>query len=187
MESNKNKTARKWIIAASVAIPAVVALLFGVKIPGVDLSFLPKIYASINGLTAVLLIFALIAIKRGNKILHENIIKTCMGLSIAFLGLYVAYHMTSDSTVYGDVNKDGVRSVEEAALVARTLTIYTFILLTHILLSVIIIPFVLFTYLHAWEGNFIKHKKLARIAWPMWFYVAITGVVVYLMISPYYA
>lgn len=186
MESNKNKTARKWIIAASVAIPVVVAVLFGVKIPGIDLSFLPKIYAGINGVTAILLFLALIAIKSGNKKMHEGLIKSCMVLSILFLGLYVAYHMTSDSTVYGDLDGDGVRSVYEASMVSKTLWIYTFILITHILLSIIIIPFVLFTYLHAWEGNFTKHKKLARIAWPMWFYVALTGVIVFLMISPYY-
>ena len=167
-------------------IPLAVAILFGVKIPGVDLSFLPSIYAPINGATAILLVVALIAIKKGNKSLHENIIKTCMGLSVMFLLLYVAYHMTSDTTTFGDVNGDGKRSPEELANVGSTLYIYFFILASHILLSIIIIPFVLFTYLHAWEGNFEKHKKLARIAWPMWFYVAVTGVVVYFMISPYY-
>lgn len=186
MESN-NKNIRKWIIALSIVIPLAVAILFGVKIPGVDLSFLPSIYAPINGATAILLVVALIAIKKGNKSLHENIIKTCMGLSIMFLLLYVAYHMTSDTTTFGDVNGDGKRSPEELANVGSTLYIYFFILASHILLSIIIIPFVLFTYLHAWEGNFEKHKKLARIAWPMWFYVAVTGVVVYFMISPYYA
>ena len=185
MESN-NKNIRKWIIALSIVIPLAVAILFGVKIPGVDLSFLPSIYAPINGATAILLVVALIAIKKGNKSLHENIIKTCMGLSIMFLLLYVAYHMTSDTTTFGDVNGDGKRSPEELANVGSTLYIYFFILASHILLSIIIIPFVLFTYLHAWEGNFEKHKKLARIAWPMWFYVAVTGVVVYFMISPYY-
>lgn len=187
MELNKKTGIRKWIIALSIIIPVAVAVLFGVKIPGVDLSFLPSIYATINGITAVLLVGALVAIKNGKRGLHEGFIKICMGLSVLFLLLYVAYHMTSDSAVFGDLNGDGKRSPEELANIGSTLYVYFFILASHILLSIIIIPFVLFTYLHAWEGNFEKHKKLAKIAWPMWFYVAVTGVVVYFMISPYYA
>ncbi len=187
MELNKKSGMRKWIIALSVIIPLAVALLFIVKIPGYDFSFLPSIYAGINGATAIVLIFALVAIKKSNRSLHENLIKACLVLSVLFLVLYVLYHMTSDSTIYGDVNGDGIRSIEEAGLVSSTLGIYAFILVSHILLSIIIIPFVLFTYLHAWEGNFEKHKKLGKIAWPMWFYVAVTGVIVYFMISPYYS
>ena len=186
MELNKKTGIRKWIIALSIIIPLAVAILFGVKIPGIDLGFLPSIYAAINGATAVLLVLALVAIKNGKKTQHENIIKACMILSVLFLLLYVAYHMTSDSTIYGDIDGDGKRSIEEAAALGGKLLVYQIILLSHIVLSVVIIPFVLFTYLHAWEGNFEKHKKLAKIAWPMWFYVAVTGVVVYFMISPFY-
>jgi len=164
---------KKLIIAVSIAIPLVVAVLFGVKVPGYDLSFLPPIYATINGVTAVLLVSALIAIKNGKRTLHENLMKTCIGLSAAFLVMYVLYHMTSDPTSYGG----------EGALKY----IYFFILITHILLSVAVIPLVLFTFVRAWRGDYVRHRALAKITFPIWLYVAVTGVIVYLMISPYYA
>ncbi len=170
-EASKLKNARRVIYALSVLIPVLVALLFRVKINGVDLSFLPPVYATINGLTAILLIIALIAIKRKNRKAHETIIKTCLGLSVLFLACYVAYHITSDSTSYGGTFK----------------SLYYIILISHIILSVAVVPLVLFTYLFAWEGNFERHKKWTRFAWPLWFYVAASGVIVYLMISPYYA
>ena len=161
---------RKLIIAVSIVIPVAVAALFGIKVDGIDLSFLPPFYAGINGLTAVLLIGALVAIKRKNMNLHQRLIQTCLALSLLFLLCYVAYHMTSDSTPYGGNMK----------------ALYYFILISHIILSVAVIPVVLFTYLFAWEGKFEKHKKWTRFAFPIWLYVAVTGVIVYLMISPYY-
>jgi len=181
MENNLNAVElkyRKWIIILSVAIPLVVALLFGVKLKDFGynvepLSFLPPIYATINGITAVLLVTAVWAIKNGKRQLHENLMKTAIACSVAFLGMYVAYHMTADSTKFGG----------EGAIKY----IYYFILFTHIVLSVIIIPFVLITYVRALAERFDKHRKLARITYPMWLYVAVTGVIVYLMISPYYA
>jgi putative membrane protein len=134
LEAPKRKEPyKKLIIAVSVVIPVVVAVLFGVKVPGYDLSFLPPIYASINGVTAVLLVAAVIAIKNGNRKLHERLMKTCILLSILFLVMYVLYHMTSDSTPFG--GEGAIRYV------------YFFILISHILLSVIIIPMVLFTYI----------------------------------------
>jgi len=161
------------ITIVSVVIPLVVAVLFRVKIDGYDFSFLPPIYAAINGITAVLLILALIAIKNKNRSLHERIMKICIGLSLLFLVMYVAYHMTSDSTPFG--GEGAIRYI------------YIFILITHILLSIVVIPLVLFTYARAFNREFERHKKLARITFPIWLYVAITGVVVYLMISPYYS
>jgi putative membrane protein len=169
---NNQDPYRKVIIAVSVIIPVAVALLFRVKIEGYDFSFLPPIYASINGLTAILLVVAVLAIKRGNRVMHERIMKTCIGLSGVFLIMYVLYHMTSDSTTYGG---EGVLRY-----------FYYFILITHIVLSVAVVPFVLFTFGRALSGNFSRHKALARITFPIWLYVAITGVIVYLMISPYY-
>ena len=171
------KKYRVWIIILSIVIPVAVAILFGVKLKdyGIDvepLTFLPPIYASINGLTAIVLILAVRAIKNGNRILHERLMKTAIGLSVLFLLMYVAYHMTSDSTSFG--GEGLIRYV------------YFFILITHIALSIIIIPLVLFTYVRALAERFDKHRKLARITFPIWLYVAITGVVVYLMISPYY-
>ena len=169
-DPNKLKKAKLGIYALSVVVPLVVAILFGVKIDGVDLTFLPPIYATINGVTAVTLIFSLIAIKQKNMKLHRGLNRFALLLSLLFLALYVAYHMTSESTAYlGDYK-----------------TVYYIILVSHILLSVAVIPIVLFTYLFAWQGNYERHKKWTRFAWPIWFYVATTGVVVYLMISPFY-
>lgn len=177
---------RKWVVAISIVIPLAVAALFGIKIEGVDFSFLPPIYATINGLTATLLILALIFIKNGKIQQHQKTIQLALVLSVMFLLCYVAYHMTSDSTKYGDIDHNGKLSVEELNLVGTSRIAYVLLLLSHIFLSVAVIPVVLFTYLHAWEGNYQKHKKWAKYAFPIWLYVAITGVVVYLMISPYY-
>ncbi len=163
---------KKLIIGLSIALPLCVAVLFRVKVPGYDLSFLPPIYATINGLTAVFLVLAVAAIKKGKRGLHEKLIKVCLGLSAAFLLMYVAYHMTSDSTPFGGTGN--IRYV------------YYFILITHIVLSVIIIPVVLFTFARGLAGNYERHKKLAKYAFPLWLYVAVTGVIVYIMISPYY-
>lgn len=178
MENNIETKYNKLIIVLSVAIPAVVAVLFGINLRklGYDvqpLSILPPIYASINGLTAVILIAAVLAIKNGNRKLHENLMKVAIACSVAFLGMYVAYHMTSDSTKFGG---EGVIKY-----------VYYFILISHILLSIIIIPLVLTTYVKALSERFDKHKKIAKITFPIWLYVAVTGVIVYLMISPYYA
>jgi putative membrane protein len=178
MNSSVEKKYNIWIIVLSIAIPLVVAILFGVNLRdlGYDvkpLTFLPPIYATTNGITAIVLILAVNAIKNGKRKLHENLMKFAILLSILFLGMYVAYHMTSDSTKFGG----------EGAIKY----IYYFILITHILLSIIIIPFVLVTYVRALAERFDKHKKLARITFPMWLYVAVTGVIVYLMIAPYYS
>lgn len=164
---------KKVIVALSVAIPLAVAVLFRVKIEGYDLTFLPPIYATINGLTAVLLIVAVWAIKNGKRSLHEALMKTCIGLSAAFLVMYVLYHMTSDSTPYG--GEGAIKYV------------YYFILISHILLSMIITPLVLFTFSRALSSSFERHRALAKFTFPIWLYVAVTGVIVYLMISPYYA
>ena len=188
LNAKKSKNLRKVIIALSIVIPLAVAALFVIRIPGIDLSFLPPIYAGINGLTAILLVVALILVKRKNFKLHEQIMKVCMALSVLFLLCYVAYHMCSDTTYYGDLDKNGkIDELEKAARSAAMYGIYSFVLLSHILLSIVVIPMVLFSYLHAWEGNFDKHKKWTKITWPIWFYVAGTGVVVYFMISPFYA
>ncbi|MBT8281863.1 MAG: DUF420 domain-containing protein [Muriicola sp.] len=171
--SLNEKQVNRGITVISIVIPIVVAVLFGVRIPDVEpLSFLPPVYASINGLTAVLLVFAVWAIKNGKRQLHQKLMTTCIALSLVFLVMYVAYHMTSDSTPFG--GEGWVRYI------------YYFILITHILLSIAIIPLVLHTYARAYLKNFERHKKLARITFPIWLYVAVTGVVVYLMISPYY-
>lgn len=177
MEIQNEKKYNKWIVLLSVAIPLVVALLFGVKLKtlGFDvkpLTFLPPIYAAINGITATLLICALWAVKNKKIQLHEALMKFAIFFSVLFLGMYVAYHMTSEATTYGG---SGFLKY-----------VYFFILITHIVLSIVVIPFVLLTYVRAITNNIERHKKIARIAFPIWLYVAVTGVIVYLMISPYY-
>lgn len=172
ISETKLKRFKLLITIASIAIPVVVAALFKVKIEGVDLGFLPPIYAGINGLTAILLVAALLTIKKGQRKTHERLINVCMILSLLFLACYVAYHMTSDPTAYG-----GTGAMKY---------VYYFILISHVILSIAVVPLVLRSYLFAWEGKFEKHKKWTKITWPLWFYVAVTGVIVYLMIAPYY-
>ncbi len=170
--TNLESKYKGWIIAVSIAVPLAVAALFGVSIEGYDTSFLPPIYATMNGLTAAFLIAAVIAIKNKKKALHQKLTTSAVVFSALFLVMYVVYHSTSDSTPFG--GEGWIR------------TVYFFLLVSHILLSVIIIPFVLFTYVRALSGNYERHRKLARITFPLWLYVAVTGVVIYLMISPYY-
>jgi putative membrane protein len=172
IEKEFNTIQKRLIIFVSIVIPIAVALLFSIKIPGVDLSFLPPIYASINAITSLLLISALVFIKRGNVQFHERLMKTALLCSILFLLMYVAYHITSDPTPFGG---EGIIK-----------TVYFVLLISHILLSIVVIPFVLFSYAYAVSGQIERHKKLVKFAFPLWLYVAITGVVVYLMIAPYY-
>lgn len=167
----------KLIIIVSILIPVVVAILFNIKLKDLGynvepLSFLPRIYATINGITALVLVAGVLAIKNGKRQLHKQLMTTAIGLSLAFLVMYIAYHMTTDSTKFG--GEGMIRNL------------YFFILITHILLSIAVIPLVMITYVRALAEKFDKHKKIAKITFPIWLYVAVTGVVVYLMISPYY-
>jgi len=173
MESTakKSKNLRRLIVVLSVVIPLVVAVLFKVKIEGVDLTFLPPIYAGINGITAVLLLIALLFIKQKKVKLHERVIRICLFLSLLFLASYVAYHMTSDSAIYG----------------GSLGMLYYPLLISHIVLSIAVVPLVLYSFLLGLEGQFEKHRKWTKFTWPIWFYVAVSGVIVYFMISPYYA
>lgn len=167
----------KLIVLVSILIPVVVAILFEVKLKdlGYDvepLSFLPPIYATINGITAVVLVSAVVAIKKGYKDTHQRLMTLAIVLSLAFLVMYVAYHMTTERTDFGG---QGIIKI-----------IYLFILFSHILLSIAIIPLVLITYVRALAAKFDQHKKIAKITFPIWLYVSVTGVIVYLMIAPYY-
>ena len=183
-------------VIVSILVPLVVALLlflkwdldkliFDLRSPNFEpiiliedlpiakpLKFLPPIYATINGITAIILVMAVYYIKRGKRNIHENLIKICIALSLCFLVMYIAYHITSDPTSFGG----------EGAIKY----IYYFILISHILLSITVIPFVLFSYIRAITGDFERHRKIAKITFPIWLYVAVTGVIVYIMISPYY-
>jgi len=169
LEAKKYNT---LIVILSIAIPIAVAILFGVKIDVQLPVFLPPIYATINAITALVLIAAVVQIKKGNRAKHELLMKLAIGLSAVFLVLYVLYHMTSNSTAFkGEGLIKGV---------------YFFILISHILLSIAVIPFVLITFVRGITNNIALHKKIAKITFPLWLYVAVSGVVVYLMISPYY-
>lgn len=173
--SNEQKTTRDYkqlITILSIAIPAAVTLLFGIKLDIKLPVFLPPVYATINGITALLLVFAILSIKKGNIKAHELFIKLALACSALFLVMYVLYHMTSNSTAFGG---EGFIKV-----------IYYFILISHIVLSIGVIPLVLTTFVRGLNREDEKHRKIAKFAFPLWLYVAVTGVVVYVMISPYY-
>jgi putative membrane protein len=177
---NKKKLYNRLIAVTSIVIPVVVAILFRVRIPNVEpLDQLPPIYAGINALTAIFLLIALVAIKQGKRKLHERLMKVNILFSLAFLVMYIAYHMTSDPTPYGIV--DGIFVASQTSKI-----IYFTILISHIILSIVLIPLVLVAYSKTVLVDFVAHKKIARIAFPIWLYVTITGVVVYFMISPFY-
>lgn len=168
-----SKKYNRIIVILSVVIPLAVAGLFGVKLDIELPVFLPPVYASINAITGMVLITAFWAIKNKKIELHQKLMKFAIVLSALFLILYVLYHMTSNSTTFGG---DGIVKY-----------VYFFILISHILLSIIVIPFVLITFVRGLTNDIERHKKIARLTFPIWLYVTISGVVVYLMISPYYS
>jgi putative membrane protein len=186
----KNKNLTLPIIIVSIAIPLAVAFI--ILVPSVKINFgfntsvLPVFYASLNAMTAILLLASLYFIKNGQVQAHKNTNLLAVLLSVLFLVSYVIYHSSNPSTLYGDLNKDGLLSDQEKVAAGPVRYVYYFILITHIFLSAIIIPFVLFTLQRAFQEKFDKHRRLAKITWPMWLYVAVTGVVVYVMISKYY-
>lgn len=172
----KSKNLTVPIAIVSVAIPVVVAILFYLPRPNIEVGFnvsiLPLFHAILNSATAILLLASLYFIKQGQRKAHQVANLSAVALSVVFLLSYVTYHFLTVPTKYGG---EGIWR-----------GIYYFILLTHILLAAVIVPLVLFSLLRAYQGDFNRHRKIARITWPLWFYVAVTGVIVYVMISPYY-
>ncbi len=176
-----------WLLSAMVLI--LVALMRKLKIPlpaGWDLSFLPAVHALLNSGTAIVLLLALWYIKRGEVLKHKKAIYLALGMSILFLLSYVTYHFFMPETLYGDANGDGLLSAEEKAAVAGTRGWYLLLLLSHIALAALTFPFILFTFVRGYTGQTEAHKRMARWVWPFWFYVAVTGPLVYLMLRPYY-
>lgn len=176
-----------WVVTGVVLV--LVGIMRRVKIPlpeGVDLSFLAPFHASVNALTAVTLLVALYFIKQKQVEAHRNTMMFALGLSVLFLLSYVAYHFTTPETIFGDLDRDGVLSIEELAAVGSTRTFYLVILVSHIVLAAVSLPFILFTFIRAYTGQYDRHRKMARWVWPIWFYVAVTGPVAYLMLMPYY-
>ena len=184
-----DKKARLFIYTVSFVVFAAVVFLSKYKLDA-DLGFDVHVFAAanaiINSLVAVFLLAGLVTAKQKKYELHRTIMLTAIMLSVLFLVSYIAHHLLAGDTKFGDLNHDGIVSIDEKALVGNIRMLYYFILITHIPLAAIILPFILFTAYRALTGEYDKHKKLVRITWPVWFYVAVTGVVVYLMISPYY-
>jgi putative membrane protein len=185
-----DKKAAVLIILFSVIVFVAVSVLSRVTLK-INLGFNPHIFAEanafINSVVAILLVSGLIAVKSKKYFLHKRIMLTSMSLSILFLISYICHHLFAGEARFGDINHDGILSETEKINAGSSRFIYYFILGTHIPLAGIVLPFILFTAYRALIGEFEKHKKLVRITWPLWFYVAVTGVVVYIMISPYYS
>jgi putative membrane protein len=187
--TKNDKKAKLLIYTVSFVVFAAVVFLSKYKLDvnlGFDVHVFAKANAIINSMVAVLLLAGLFTAKQKKYELHKKIMLTAISLSVLFLLSYIAHHLLAGDTKYGDINHDGILSVDEKALAGNLRMVYYFILITHIPLAAIILPFILFTAYRALTGEYDKHKKLVRITWPVWFYVAVTGVVVYLMISPYY-
>jgi putative membrane protein len=191
MEANlqleKKLNVAAWII--TVAVLGLVGVMRRVKIPmpeGVDLSFLPPFHATLNALTAVVLLIALYYIKQKKVQQHRNAIYVAILLSVLFLLSYVAYHFTTPETLFGDSNHNGILEEAEKAAVAGIRPFYLVLLLSHIALAAGIFPFILFTFIRAYTNQIERHRKMARWVFPLWLYVAITGPICYFMLSPYY-
>ena len=188
LEKN-DKKAKLFIWLVSIVVFIGIAILSRSKL-NIPLTFDPHIFAAINAVinscVAVLLVAGLLAVKSKKYFLHKKIMVAAIILSVFFLISYVCHHLLSGEAKFGDLNHDGIVSPDEKALAGSLRYVYYFILITHIPLAGIILPFILFTAYRALSGNYETHKRLARITWPVWLYVAVTGVVVYLMISPYY-
>ena len=185
----KERALKIAIVIASVAVTGLVMLMRVYKLPvpdGWDVGFLPAVNATLNALTAVALVFSLIYVKQGQVVRHRNANAVALGLSVVFLLCYVIYHFTTPEVKFGDANLDGVVDAAETAAVGGTRTIYLLILITHITLAGILLPFILWTTMYSLTGQYAKHRKLSKIVWPLWMYVAITGPVVYLMLRPFY-
>ena len=186
----KNDSQAKWLIGiVSFVIFTAIVILSRVKIDvdtGFNVHVFALINACINTVVSILLILGLLTVKRRNYILHKRIMLAAMILSVAFLISYISHHLLAGDTRFGDVNHDNTVDPSELLAVGNTRLIYFAILITHIFLAAVILPFILFTTYRAMVAEWSKHRKLAKLTWPIWLYVSVTGVVVYLMISPYY-
>ena len=188
----KNDAKAKWLIGIfSVVVFSVVSILGRYNLAGkvsfsFDVHIFAKANAIINAAVALLLITGLYFVKQKKYELHKNIMLAAMILSVLFLVSYICHHLFAGEAIYGDT--DGIKGLSDAerAAVGNARTIYLLILITHIPLAGLALPFILFAAYRAMTGEYEKHKKIVRIIWPVWLYVAVTGVVVYLMINPYY-
>lgn len=184
-----DKKANILIITFSVIVFSAVVLLSRVKLDvdlGFDVHLFALVNAMINSCVAILLVAALIAVKRKRYDMHKGLMLTAMVLSLLFLVSYICHHLLAGDTRFGDTDHDGIVSITEAAAAGSSRTLYYILLGTHIPLAGMILPFILYSVYRGLTGDYARHKKLSRITWPIWFYVAVSGVLVYWMISPYY-
>ncbi|MEQ8336823.1 MAG: DUF420 domain-containing protein [Cyclobacteriaceae bacterium] len=184
-----NKGYLRFIYLVSIAVPALVAvLLFSpLKFEMAEwVKYLPTLNAILNSTTSVLLIAAFFAIRAKKINLHRNLMLTSLALGALFLISYVLYHSTSESTVFGDIDHNGILDEDEAVTVGSSRVIYLSVLLSHIGFSIVVVPFVLMAFYYALSDQISRHKKIVKFTYPIWLYVSLTGVLVYLMIRPYY-
>lgn len=191
LNASNEKTVKTIIYATTLVICIAVTALNQKVIPHPDtfpdfIYKLPMLNAFLNGTCSVLLIFSLLAIKMKKVQIHKKLNLTAFVLSSLFLVSYVTAHYFIPDTKYGDIDHDGMMSIAESASVSGIKPVYLIILLSHIFLAVVVLPMVLLSFYYGLSNQITKHKKLTRFSYPIWLYVTITGVVVYLMISPYY-
>jgi putative membrane protein len=184
-----DKKAKILVWGFSIIVFVAVAFLSRYKL-NISAGFDPHLFATlnavINSLVTLLLLASLYVVKKKNYLLHKRLMIIAIVLSVLFLLSYICHHLFAGETKYGDINHDDIVSIDEKNITVKSRYLYYFILITHIPLAGIVLPFILFTAYRALTGEYDKHIKLARITWPLWVYVAITGVIVYLMISPFY-
>jgi putative membrane protein len=186
----KNDRKANWlIIVFSLFVFLLVGYLNRIKLEvnvGFDVHIFALFNAIVNSIVTVLLLLALIAVKQKKYLLHKRLMLTALVLSVLFLVSYICHHLLAGDSIFGDINHDGKLSEEEKSAAGGMRTFYYIILATHIPLAGLVLPFILFTAYRALIAEYALHKKYARIVWPVWIYVSLTGVLVYLLISPYY-
>ncbi len=186
----KNDKKAHWLIWIFSAIVFLAVTVLDKITVDVNLGFDPHIFAmlsaAVNSLVSILLIVALVLVKQKKFESHKNVMLFTMVLSILFLVFYIAHHLFTGETKYGDLNHDGILGEDEKSLAGSLRYVYYFIISTHIVLAGIVMPFVLYSAYRGLTADYASHKKLVRYTFPVWLYVAVTGVIVYLMISPYY-
>lgn len=183
----KKLTVAVWVISAAVLF--LVGLMRQVKFnlpEGTNLDFLPPLHALLNSGAAFSLLMAIFSIKRGKVQSHQRWIYMAMSCSLIFLLCYVAYHFTTAETIYGDLDDDGALNDAERKEAGGMRLLYLCILLSHIALAAISLPFILLTFVYGFTNQFERHRKMAKKVFPVWLYVAITGPIVYLLLKPYY-
>ena len=186
----KNDRKAHWLIlvfsfVVFVAVSALSRIRLDVDL-GFNVHFFAQLNAILNSIVSLLLLAGLAVVRQGKYELHKKIMITALILSVIFLVSYICHHLFAGETRFGDLNHDGQMSEQEIALAGGKRTLYFIILSTHIPLAGLVLPFILYTAYRALIGEWSQHKKLARYTWPVWLYVSVTGVLVYLMISPYY-